>query len=1300
MNKMIYACMFVLLATVTVAGQKGADYKFSDTGLTQWRDVILRPSDLGKPLILDISGFRLFVSQIFNVGQYHWINESRVQKKKFSVLKDKETVLFSGILPLKNSVINYESTASLDKSGIFKFSNTITAPQEKTNLNQCQLRIALPNINVGESISISGRKIVITEAMQNSPWKEIEVIRSSSARLKINAGGNKFTINILKCRYAILATVNNVISICIASEKKGRKWSSNINIDLSDRKKKLKPKVVSGRKYCGTDFWSHDHREVPRYELCRNLIQNPSFENGWRYWHITLGSRVPSKVKNMFEIDSNEHWSGTSSMRIRSNPYGRYRYLSTLPLPVKQGAQYTVSFYAKTDRPGSPLSVGFLTYDNPVRMKFDKKVHKSFNLSSTWRRYSATGVAPLTGGALYFVLPESCREGSVWIDGVQFEHGNKTTEYAEKPVSAELKSNAFDNVIENNQPVNGKLLISTTKGNTGGKLKLRVRDFHGNTLFYDQYQFKSDARGKCVVNLPLEGKIPLGLFTVRVEMTLDNGFYDTDIFRISRLKDPGNYKHKNIFGFHTDATIALHFDSFMERLSLYGYGTLGCSGNSDIYPRSAVELAKIAGINYTTASLSGVHSSRIDYSDDDYVSLHVILDNLNQLKPEDLSESYLKKFTAACTEKAEKNSWVKIWALGNEINGNAFSHLRHVDVAKLCAAAWRGVKQAGNDRKFALPSMWNMMSTGGIAWQEQLIQACKLYDIKWDFADIHTYRKSPEAPDLEDDFKTYFEMLKRNGLEHIPILLSEGGFYRPLMLQEWHSDPYYIPNRSAIYMHLPSYDLGYGELLAAALSARSWIITLKYADKIKLHNMFTTYWRGFIGADLNPTATLKAVNTLATLLGNADFKADIRFAPYTRCYIFEDEQRRPVAALWNHEEAVARKVKKMPVVQIDFGNNTPDFFDLMGSPLAVKHISNENVELPLGPLPIFIRGRQDSLSDFVAALNLSRVSGITIPALDISTALRDIDSVTLIMRNLLSRPFHGSISTSSVLPVQLDLNIAPSGSEQLNIKLMEKISTKKLSDIKLPFSVKNNDTSSKQNIKVDMRFEALAVRKTSTPPHIDGKLDDWNGIPSIQLKHLFVRIPPHGKKKAIYAGQNDFDASFKMTWDGNAIYLAVITEDNIFTADKRVSIGETSYDNDSVQVFFDSLGNAATENPDGSFGPDDYMYNIFVRSPKRRAEVFRGVSPDIQLSSGLKNQVLEPAVKVALRREGSRYIWEMVFPARILMPMLLQVNSSFGFGIMVNDHDGDYLKWSKTTSPSGTECYGNTHLFPRILLIE
>ena len=99
----------------------------------------------------------------------------------------------------------------------------------------------------------------------------------------------------------------------------------------------------------GIDFWANDRLHLPDYGASTNLILNPSFEAGFRYWGYLCYARsvIPLKYSNFDTIDSNEAHSGSHSLRLRAVTLQDPLPVGTFSLPLNQNANYTLSFYAK-----------------------------------------------------------------------------------------------------------------------------------------------------------------------------------------------------------------------------------------------------------------------------------------------------------------------------------------------------------------------------------------------------------------------------------------------------------------------------------------------------------------------------------------------------------------------------------------------------------------------------------------------------------------------------------------------------------------------------------------------------------------------------------------------------------------------------------------------------------------------------------------------------------------------------------------------------------------------------------------
>ena len=68
----------------------------------------------------------------------------------------------------------------------------------------------------------------------------------------------------------------------------------------------------------GIDFWANDRLYLPDYGASTNLILNPSFEAGFRYWaYLSYNQNtVPLEYSNFEIIDSTQAHSGSHSLRL------------------------------------------------------------------------------------------------------------------------------------------------------------------------------------------------------------------------------------------------------------------------------------------------------------------------------------------------------------------------------------------------------------------------------------------------------------------------------------------------------------------------------------------------------------------------------------------------------------------------------------------------------------------------------------------------------------------------------------------------------------------------------------------------------------------------------------------------------------------------------------------------------------------------------------------------------------------------------------------------------------------------
>ncbi|MAF12373.1 hypothetical protein CMK11_18160 [Candidatus Poribacteria bacterium] len=123
-----------------------------------------------------------------------------------------------------------------------------------------------------------------------------------------------------------------------------------------------------------------------------NLALNPSFEedeiilddNAWDSW-ATWGDA--DGIGSEVFFDEDEFIDGSRSLRVE--PIGTVNWhfiVLNLPIPVSQGDDYTVSFWAKGAKT-RPLTVKFKATDNTVSWDETDMI-----ISDVWEEYHLTGV--------------------------------------------------------------------------------------------------------------------------------------------------------------------------------------------------------------------------------------------------------------------------------------------------------------------------------------------------------------------------------------------------------------------------------------------------------------------------------------------------------------------------------------------------------------------------------------------------------------------------------------------------------------------------------------------------------------------------------------------------------------------------------------------------------------------------------------------------------------------------------------------------------------------------------------------
>ena len=361
------------------------------------------------------------------------------------------------------------------------------------------------------------------------------------------------------------------------------KWSMVIDLGEVMLSEKNTPPALGG-----IDFYKQDHLHVPE-PATRNLMPNPSFEQGLRYWGWMSGggcNYTPGEDSKHFSIESGDAKFGHKSLRIRQTSSN---HALSLPLPLQTGKTYTVSCYAKAKNDNAtlifhPVTVGGAIGQFSWLESRNPQYH--FKLTNDWTRCSFSFTQKAAANGLMLAA-----HGDTLVDGIQVEEGKELTEFVSAPVEGLLTTSDPDNNVEFGKPLDAALHIFGKEG-ISGKVKLKLFNFYRETLFEKEYDFKSGD----IIKLPLDDKtLGTGVFFVRAEFMLKGMKPYYDFYRFSTMKFLKNeHASKNIFATQTVVGQISRSDDFARNMMRWGFGSTSW-GNPDTTERN--QLLKKYGID-------------------------------------------------------------------------------------------------------------------------------------------------------------------------------------------------------------------------------------------------------------------------------------------------------------------------------------------------------------------------------------------------------------------------------------------------------------------------------------------------------------------------------------------------------------------------------------------------------------------------------------------------------------------------------------------------------------------------------
>jgi hypothetical protein len=1192
------------------------------------------------------------------VPEGKWFSTMHLNDRKITVDQEKKTTTFRGtfIAPGQPQPIPLEVSIAVREGGNVRVTmRLVTEVPAKSILTSYYMQLQSPRSqHSGQEIAVDDKKTVLTtDAPTETGIKPIHVGPGMPTITYFPADAER-RLTITPVEVGEMSTYDNnrppQPTVFTRLLPKGNTLIYDVGFSGAD-------KVASAETYYGVDYMAANHFRLPRYGASRNLVQNSGFEAGFHWWRRGgRGVMTASRIGEYYEVQTGEAFAGNRSLKLYGEKGQAPAHLTSFAIPVETGATYTLSFYGRAERQGFPVNFSSVTAVWPVF------VDKTFFLSPEWKRYEYSFQAPNEMLNVAFGIPSPAEDGVAWIDNVQLEKG-PLTDYAAKPVEASVTTNVRGNWLLPGEKTGAKLELSGTPRISGNAL-LKMTDFFGKTVREETRPFTLAANGTAQIPLTWAEGLEAGLYLIETNVKCGE-FADRDFSRLTIAPYANNSAaHKNLFAFGAEAW---QLGSWARRFEFFKRAGIGSGVVFDVAPHGYLQEMQKQGMLDVSSIFKDGHFAIGKHLKEEF---HLTDEELGQVE----TEAY---------EKAKAWSEITHWKTVNEPGDKMSVNLAEMkEFVKTQVAAYRGIKRANSKAIVMSPDPANMAPQSGTHWLDMFLEAGG--KAACDVIAIHPYRARPEEPDMDSDLAMLIKMLDKHGYKG-DIWFTEGMGNFSMNLPAWGVDVHRAlsqeEGKSGGWRvgHL-SYDLGFGERQAAAYAMRSWLVGLKYGDRVKHYVSWYYFNNSTLDYDFTPGAEVFAPNTLTQFLGNSSFKQDIELGEGLRGYLFEDGTKRPVAVLWSYDMRIDKGDAKGPLLDISSLPAKAEIFDFTGKKVVRAK------ELQLSPFPIFVRGVAGSTNAIAKTLSelpmSSSIGRQLLPFVKVTGA----NSAEVRLQNLLARPAQGKLQIVQEGKVLYDANVTVAGKATWANPLTLAMETGRLTPQKIRVAFQPSNGAQAQ--VSDISLETLAIPRASTPITVDGDLSDWPAASKLLLQR---RVITWGTKPA-HGGDADLSGTLYSAWDADNLYLAFNIKDDQFAPSAQSNV---AWQGDGIQIYFDSFQNAgAATRPD--FDSDDQNFDLWPSAGG--LEVRRVVTPDVQLAF-LKPGLVENAKK-SFKRTADGYIIELALPKRELAPIDFKAGGSFGFSFIINDKDDEASgrKRGLTLTPDGTEPFSHPELFTVVTL--
>jgi len=1024
----------------------------------------------------------------------------------------------------------------------------------------------------------------------------------------------------------------------------------------------------------GVDFASAGFR-MPDYTRSPNLLLNGSFEEGLYFWQVdSWGRQVaqdnPHPFDYAYRVVEGDAADGRRALRWRVYP-GTGMHLSTYGIPVTPRQAYTLSFWAKTDLPGTPnlFLSGWSQAHGP-----HIEEGRYGTLTREWKRYTKTFTAPNRFFRLTLVPMDVTAEGHIWLDRVQLVEGPDAGDVAADDPGFVLETAHAMNWCQPGERLGARVRFQSV---AGGRARVRwnAKDVFRRVVRTGEGAVDVPA-GHAPAYLELSALEGLESGTYAVEMTVEGfGKPVSRYFRFTLMpKLPHDFRHRFLF----NATLfsGAVTETMMRFLPFWADAGIG-SVVAFWPPDRALYDQFLKPLDIVPCGCA--FDSRIDRKYDiwNFCGKYNIVRTAPNGLPS-VPDSDRELFVRQGEDVARRYPYVTWWKTVNE---PLYSDEDARHAARVLRWTAEGLKRGNPEAIVLTPDPGALDESVRKVWEA----GGKEY---FDYPAVHPYREHPEDPDLDANIQALREWFPGK-----KVLFTEGNYFTCLELPAnsctaiGHGKA--LGSGDSNRLGQMTCDIGLGELAGTAHAMRYRLQVLKNADFILMDNDWgcSDGPEAFIGADMIPSARIFAVNTLGRLLGNADFVADVLFGEPIRCYLFEDEAKRPVAVIWNYHKEIFRNPRLVSSLDWKGMTEKAEVFNLVGAREAVP----ADGLVPVTGAPLFIRGEAGRTAAFKKALEALDMVGGEVPDFRVEKSVEG-GQLKVALVNIRAREVKGHLKfvADGRAVTDGDVVLPPQGRHVVTLPLTGQFERRRRS---LAFVF---EAVGKERMVKEFSLDGFCIREMPRGTKADGDLAKWADAPAIRLP-TFRDLEPPSKSKWFNAplfrkGDADLSATVKAKWAPDALYLLVDVTDDAYAPFEGDKVAQ-SYLGDGIQLYIDTFGDGVNATRD-QYDPDDQVYQIRCRDGKT-IECWREREPWKQYA--FTQQGPEPRIGGTFARTETGWRMDLKLPLEALPPLVLEKGRAVGISVLVNDNDGDYRKRSCYLS-EGPEPMGRPNTWPLMIL--